>query len=247
MPESTVARLLADLVARLPLVVPVVGLYAAGSLGTRDFEPERSDLDLVAVLERPLDAAEQRALTSIHRELTKKHPGGARLHCLYVAVPGIVDGEQEWPYWADGKFRLRRLSAIARLELHDHGVVVAGQPIGAQIPYVTPDELVDDVLRELRTVWLPASRKRLRWLEDLWVDLGLTVLPRAQAALNDGVLLTKTQAIAELSAFDVPEWLRQDMLARRRGWARAHGLRFRVRRARVARQVVRVGAERLLS
>jgi PAS domain-containing protein len=247
MPESTVARLLADLVSRLPLVVPVVGLYAAGSLGTRDFEPERSDLDLVAVLERPLEPEELRALTSIHRELTKTHPGGSRLHCLYAAVPTIRDGEQEWPYWAEGKFRTRRLSAITRLELHDHGVVVAGQPIAGQIPYVTPDELVDDVHRELRTVWMPASRKRLRWLEDPWVDLGLTVLPRAQAALEQGLLLTKTQAIAELSTYDVPDWLRQDMLARRRGWARSHGLRFRVRRARVARRAVHAGVEHLLT
>jgi hypothetical protein len=44
----------------------------------------------------------------------------------------------------------------------------------------------------------------------------------------------------------VPDWLRQDMLARRRGWARETGLRFRMRRARVAQDVMRRGIEWLL-
>jgi hypothetical protein len=143
--------------------------------------------------------------------------------------------------------RRRPLSAITRTELHDHGVVVAGQPIAGQIPYVTPEELAAAVRSELRTVWRPAAQRRLRWLDDDWVDLGLTVLPRAQAAMTDGVLLTKTQAIAQLSEFEVPEWLRRDLLARRRGWARAHGLRFRIRRAKVAQRAVQVGVERLLA
>jgi hypothetical protein len=246
MPESRVARLLADLVARLPETVPTIGLYAAGSLGTNDFEPERSDLDLVAVLEGPASPDELAALSRLHRELADTYPSAARLHCLYVDAPGIGDQEREWPYWADDKMRTRRLSAITRTELHDHGVVVAGQPIAGQIPYVTPEELIEAVRFELETVWLPASRSSLRWMEDDWVDLGLTVLPRAHAAVSEGILLTKTQAIAQLSDFDVPDWLRQDMLARRRGWARETGLRFRMRRARVAQDVMRRGIEWLL-
>ena len=241
MPESKVARLLADLVDRLPDVVPTVGLYAAGSLGTRDFEPARSDLDLVAVLGRAPEATELSALADLHRALAKEHPAGDRLHCLYVTAADIADGDRLWPYWAGNTMSRRALSAITRTELHDHGVVVAGEPIAAQIPYVTPEELVDAVRAELRSVWLPASQRRWRWLDDAWVDLGLTALPRAQAAMADGVLLTKTQAIAQLSDFDVPEWLRKDLLARRRGWARAHGLRFRLRRARVAQRAVQVG------
>jgi hypothetical protein len=247
MSESTIARLLAELVGRLPGVVPTVGLYAAGSLGTRDFEPERSDLDLVAVLERHPQDADLAALGTLHTTLAGEFPAGSRLHCLYVTAADIADPDREWPYWADGKMRRRPLSAITRTELHDHGVVVAGQPIAGQIPYVTPEELAAAVRSELRTVWRPAAQRRLRWLDDDWVDLGLTVLPRAQAAMTDGVLLTKTQAIAQLSEFEVPEWLRRDLLARRRGWARAHGLRFRIRRAKVAQRAVQVGVERLLA
>lgn len=246
MPESRVARALADLVAQLPDIVPIVGLYAAGSLGTPDFEPERSDVDLVAVLEKAPDEEELKALTSMHRALARQSPVGARLHCLYAARPDLENTHREWPYWAAGKMRTKPLSAITRIELHDHGVVVAGEPIAGRIPYVTPEELVDAVRSELVRVWLPASRRRLRWYDDAWVDLGLTSLARARAAMTDGELLSKTQAVARLGEFGVPEWLRQDVLARRRGWAREHGLRFRMRRAKVAREVVHTGVERLL-
>jgi hypothetical protein len=247
MPETRVARLLADLVGRLPDVVRVLGLYAAGSMGTPDFESERSDLDLVAVLEKAPDEDEIAALTAMHRELERGSPAGRRLHCLYVARPDLDDTAREWPYWAGGRMRSRAFTAITRIELHDHGVVVAGEPIAGCIPYVTHEELVDAVRSELATVWLPASRRLIRWYDDEWVDLGLTSLARARAALRDGELLTKTQAIARLAEFDVPEWLRRDVTARRRGWAHEHGLRFRARRAKVARRVVQVGVERLLS
>jgi hypothetical protein len=247
MPETQVARLLADLVARLPDAVPVIALYAAGSLGTPDFEPQRSDLDLVAVLEKAPDEDELAALTALHKQLERQSPIGRRLHCLYVARPELDNTEREWPYWAGGKMRARAFSAITRIELHDHGVVVAGEPIAARVPYVTHEELVDAVRTELAKVWLPASRRRLRWYDDSWVDLGLTTLARARAAIRDGELLTKTQAIARLAEFGVPEWLRRDVLSRRRGWAGERGLRFRVDRARMTRQVMQAGVARLLA
>jgi hypothetical protein len=246
MPETRIARLLADLVGRLPAIVPTVGLYAAGSLGTRDFEPDRSDLDIVAVLEHSPSEDELREIRGMHRELAREHPAGDRLHCLYVAADGISDSARDWPYWAQ-KWGSRRLTAIIRLELHDHGVVVAGPPVAAQIPYVTPEDLADDVRAELSTVWLPATEKVAPWLDDAMVDIGLTALPRAHAAITEGVLLSKTQAIAQLSEWQVPDWVRADMLARRRGWATTTGRKFRTERARVVRDAVRRGIERLLA
>ena len=158
-----------------------------------------------------------------------------------------VEWRSRLAHWAHQKWGSGRLTAITRLELHDHGVVVAGPPVAARIPHVTPEELADDVRAELATIWLPATEKVSPWLDDAMVDIGLTALPRAHAAITEGVLLSKTQAIAQLSEWEVPDWVRPDMLARRRGWATTTGRKFRTERARVVRDAVRRGVERLLA
>jgi hypothetical protein len=247
MPEAAIARLLSDVVAQLPSVTPAVGLYAAGSLGTRDFVADRSDLDLVAVLSAAPDKGQLAGLAAMHRALAEEHPAGARLHCLYVPADELTSRSRAWPYWSHGRMRSRRFDAIARAELHDHGVVVAGPPVSEAIPFVTPEELADDVRTDLGAVWAPAARRRLRWLRNGWVDVGLTVLPRAEAAMTDSTLITKTQAIARLGDFGVPVWVREDVLFRRRGRGLRLGPIRRVRRARIVRRAMAIGTTRLLA
>lgn len=63
----------------------LVGLYVRGSLATGDFEPERSDVDLLAVTERPLDDAAFAALAALHERLAASaNPYGARLEIAYL-------------------------------------------------------------------------------------------------------------------------------------------------------------------
>jgi hypothetical protein len=246
MPEAAIARLLSDVVAQLPSVTPAVGLYAAGSLGTRDFVAERSDLDLIAVLKDAPDSVQLAALAAMHRALVEEHPAGERLHCLYVPADDLSTRSKAWPYWSHGRMGTRRFDAIARAELHDHGVVVAGPAVADVVPFVTPEELADDVRSELGSVWAPAARRRLRWLRNGWVDIGLTVLPRAEAAMSETTLLTKTQAIARLGDFGVPAWVRDDVLFRRLGRGLRLGPIRRVRRARIVRAAMARGTARLL-
>ena len=147
---------------------------------------------------------------------------GAGAGCTASTSPPteIEDGEREWPCWADGKSGPRRLTAITRTELHDHGVVVAGEPVAGQIPYVTPEELVGRVRAELPTVWLPATDKRRPWLDDALVDLRPDRAAAGAGGDDRGRADDQDPGHRPARAtFDVPEWLRQDMLARRRGWA----------------------------
>ena len=47
----------------------LVGVYLRGSLATGDFIPGTSDLDVLAVTERPTDDAEFAALVTLHAQL----------------------------------------------------------------------------------------------------------------------------------------------------------------------------------
>jgi hypothetical protein len=76
----------------------------------------------------------------------------------------------------------------------------------------------DDVRRaaraELCGYWARAARRPLWWLNPVIADLGLTSMARGRYALEEGQLLTKTQAADRAHA---PAWLREQLRARRRG------------------------------
>jgi hypothetical protein len=65
--------------------------------------------------------------------------------------------------------------------------------------------------------WSDALQKPDLWLQDVYVDLGLLVLARAQAALEDGRLITKREAIPLLPRLGVSPDLTAEISARRYG------------------------------
>lgn len=52
----------------------LTGLYLVGSVALDDFRPRASDIDFVAVTEKPLDATALDVVRRTHAELTKRHP-----------------------------------------------------------------------------------------------------------------------------------------------------------------------------
>ena len=91
-----------------------------------------------------------------------------------------------------------------------------GPPPAELVPPVSEAELADAARGELTGYWSGAVAKRRIWMEDVYVDLGLTTLARVEATLTEGRLITKTEAIARLDRFDVPPGLVAEIAARRR-------------------------------
>jgi len=52
---------------RFSRVAGVLGFYAGGSLASGDFQPGRSDLDLVAVIAAELHGRQRRQLMTLHQ------------------------------------------------------------------------------------------------------------------------------------------------------------------------------------
>jgi hypothetical protein len=57
MTDEATDRLLGAFVSAIQPVVPLVSVWAHGSLAGGDYQPGRSDLDLIAILSRPCTAA----------------------------------------------------------------------------------------------------------------------------------------------------------------------------------------------
>ncbi|WP_035840761.1 nucleotidyltransferase domain-containing protein [Kitasatospora azatica] len=239
--EQVVARF----VAELRRSVPLLAVWAHGSLALGDYQPGRSDLDLLAVIERALDPGEQAALTALHRTLEDTAPLARKLHCSYLVQGRLGDPAERHLTWAHRELFTRPVSVVTRRELALGGRTFFGPPPGELVPPVSDEELAQAIRADLREFWMPATARWRRWLRDDWVDVGLFTLARASVTLRTGELLTKSQALAVLPEFGVSVELLRDLANRRYGRAVSQTWRWRRRRADEVRRVLRAGIARV--
>ncbi len=194
----------------------VSDLMVAGSLATGDYVPRISDLDLVALVDGPVDTGRQAALAGLHRRLDSESGAGLKLGCVYVDIATISHLEMQHPTWTHGQLVHRILSKLTRAELVRHGYEVFGRSPGDVFPEVSADDIRAAARAELTGYWAWAARRPWLWLDPAIAELGLTSMARGRHALNNGELLTKTLAIQQAHA---PTWLINQLSARRRGEA----------------------------
>jgi hypothetical protein len=194
----------------------VSDLMVGGSLATGDYLPGISDLDLVALVDGPVDADRQAALATIHRRLDSGPGAGCKAGCVYVDTATITHLEMRHPTWTHGQLVHRILSGITRAELVRHGYEIFGRAPRDVFPEVSDDDIRAAARAELTGYWAWAARRPWWWLDPAIAELGLTSMARGRHALDNGELLTKTQAIKQAHA---PAWLIDQLSARRRGEA----------------------------
>ncbi|AUG75037.1 nucleotidyltransferase [Kitasatospora sp. MMS16-BH015] len=232
-------------VSEVRQVVPTVAVWAHGSLALGDFQPGRSDLDLVAVVEAVPDEEQRGRLADLHRRLSAEEPAAARLHCSYLAGTALAEVEADHVTWAHAMILERPVTPVTRRELLEGGRTLYGPPPVGLLPPLLPGQLEEFIRRDLREFWLPATGKPRLWLRDIWVDLGLLVLARATATLRDGRLITKAEALTELLALGAPPHVVRDIHDRRYGTPKPTHRFQRVRRAMQARAFLRRSIERM--
>ena len=191
-------------------------LWVGGSLAAGDHRPGVSDLDLVAVVDGPLDASRVARLTVLHRAADRGFAAGAALGCVWVEQARLADAQVRHPTWTHGALVRRRLSGIARAELVAFGHAVLGRGPGALLAPMTPDDVRRAAREEVTGYWAWAARRPWLWLAPGLADLGLTAMARARHTVRTGELLTKTRAIEQVAG---PARLVGELRARRRGEA----------------------------
>lgn len=204
----------ADLGLRLQSLGWVTALFVGGSAATGDYVAGISDLDLVALVAGPVDAARQVMLSTVHTDLDRGAAAGLNLGCVYVQDAVLHMADAVHPTWTHGTLQQRTLSGIARMELVRHGYPVFGRPPQDVLPPVSDDDVRRAARAELTGYWTRAARRPWWWLNPVIAELGLTSMARGRHALTTGQLLTKTQAIDLAHA---PPWLVDQMRGRRRG------------------------------
>jgi predicted nucleotidyltransferase len=242
-----VAALLERLTGRLAARSDVVGVYVYGSLMTGDYSPSASDIDVVVLVEREPDQAMTAELKEMHTALAGTGGPAGQLHCLYVAADAASDPERLCTYWFGDRMTQWRMKLLTQAELASVGVALHGPWPPPAIKPIPVADLQASVRAELTGYWRPLTRRFKHWLDDSSIDHALIVLPRAEALLTTGELITKGAAIGRLGDFDVPDSLAREVRGRRDGMTTgvAVGGMRRVFRALLARRIMRHGIDRL--
>ncbi len=225
----------------------VQGLYVGGSVASGDYRPGVSDIDAVALVERPPDPARRLHLTDTHQRLGRGATGAADLHCAYVSRRHVGDGAYRHWTWAFEELFRRPFSGIARAELLADPVVVHGSAPSGWLPAMTVTDVRDAARSELSGYWTRALRRRAIWQQDVYVDHGVTTVGRADLTIRDGGLVTKTDAIAHLADLGLPAEILDGVRRRRDGEDVLISTVERDQRAETVRAFMRTEIARLLA
>ncbi len=160
-------------------VLPPTAVWVHGSLALGDFQPGRSDIDAIAVVESAPTTDQRRQLKVLHQALAAVFPQAKKLHCSYVVRDTLPDPRVRHLTWAHEELLTRPVTEVTRRELHTGDLTLYGPPPSELLPPVGDEELAAFIRADLRDFWLPATAKPVRWLQDVWVDLGLLTLGRA--------------------------------------------------------------------
>jgi hypothetical protein len=241
--DEAVQPLLGGFVRSVRQVAAVEAIWLHGSLALGDYQVGRSDLDVVAVVSAPPSPA----VVDLHRELMRTDPLADKLHCSYLHISQLSDPSVRHPTFAQGRYFHRPVTPVTRRELAIGNRTIYGPAPHELLPPVSDDELFAFIRRDLREFWLPATEKRSNWYADIWVDLSLLTIARAQVTLATGDLITKRAAFDVLPRLGAPADVVEDIRRRRYGAPFRTGPWWRYTRARLARKFVRRAIPAVLS
>lgn len=230
-------------------VLDVAALWAHGSLALGDYQHGRSDLDLIAVVGSEVDAEQRARLKTMHERLDADEPAAAKLHCSYMVRGRLAEPGIRHLTWAHRTLMTRPVTAVSRRELHLGDLTYSGPRPTELLPAVSDAELAAFIRTDLRDFWLPATARPVRWLQDVWVDLGMVTAARAGVTLDDGRLISKREALDVLTGLGAPPDLVADIRARRYADPAPPPLPLhrRIPRAQQARTFVRARLRRILA
>ena len=138
----------------------LVGLYVYGSLVTGDFDKDRSDIDLLAVVDRGIEDDTFGRLERMHARFVEEYPAWEdRIEVAYVPAPAlwkfrtqtdriaIVSPGEPFHFKAAGKDYLMNWYVV-----REAGATLCGPPPDTLIPEMSPSEFVE-AAREHAEVW----------------------------------------------------------------------------------------------
>ena len=205
---NTLIEILLSSIQRI-LGVKLVGLYLAGSLVIGDFDPNISDIDLVAALASQIDEKEFAALQEMHTAFAAQHKEwDNRIEVCYITVAALNTVRSSTSQIANispGEPFHRKESSREWLSnwylVREKGVTLFGP---------SPEEIIEPISKEefIQTIKAHA-RAWGEWINDMHTRGGqayaILAMCRALYTCTNGEQVSKKQA-ALWAQKALPEW-----------------------------------------
>jgi hypothetical protein len=192
----------------------VVGLYVVGSIALGDYDPERSDIDVVAVVATPPDAGQRALLAEVHRVVATRIDGP------YVPIDLLALGPDDVgdvAYHVDGRFELgacHEVSPVTWATLADHAITARGETpsvLGVHVDEAAVRAFSAANLRDYWDGWARTMRALVDGTDDddpieaRLLEWGVLGVARVHAAATTGKVRSKSAGGAYArDAF--PDW-----------------------------------------
>lgn len=183
----------------------LVGFYLRGSLALGDFIPDTSDVDVIAVTDRPIDDHDFAALARLHADLTTlPNPYANRMEMTYIDraalrryTPGlhhVTLGQGETLAWTEH----RPNWLFERWIVREHGIPLLGPDPRTLIDPVDPMEIRAAVRIRLHdwVEWADQSDDPDWMLPRSHKAYAVETMCRALYTLAHGELTTKPRSVA---------------------------------------------------
>lgn len=141
----------------------LVGVYLTGSLSYGDFNPENSDIDLLAIMKNPASQEQLEALKKMHVHVEQTHEKWAkRIECSYVPLDmleNIQPPQTPRPYVGEGIFYLEAPYGnewiINQYLLYKHGISLRGPDFKTLVQPIDVEDVREACIRDLFEEWEP--------------------------------------------------------------------------------------------
>ncbi|MBI2707276.1 MAG: DUF4111 domain-containing protein [Proteobacteria bacterium] len=141
----------------------LVGVYLTGSLSYGDFNPENSDIDLLALLRNPASQDKLEVLKKMHLNVERDTKKWAkRIECSYIPLDmlqSILPPKTPRPYIGEGIFYPEAPYGnewiINQYLLYNHGIPLLGPDFKTLVKSVDIEDVRDACIRDLFEEWKP--------------------------------------------------------------------------------------------
>jgi predicted nucleotidyltransferase len=202
----------------------LIGLYLFGSLSYGDFNSESSDIDLVAIVRKPLDTYELERIKQLHKtigELSKKWLD--RLECSYTPLSmftEVLPPAEPRPYFGGAVFYEEAPYGnewiINNYLLYKHAIPLIGVDIKKLINSIDIIEVQKACIRDLFQEWEPKMTD-FEWLDNSNYQSYLVMnLCRILFTVMQGATATKAASAAWVKKEYGAQW--QDLIENAEGW-----------------------------